>query len=81
MQDAENTCAAAECDPCKNHYTHLLYWLLYTPALQQGVVLISSPVTQLVALWGMSGVGAMLQQMPAEELEEARKHAKTNVIM
>jgi hypothetical protein len=80
FQDAENTCAAAECDPCKNHYTHLLYWLLYTPALQQGVVLISSPVTQLVALWGMSGVGAMLQQMPAEELEEARKHAKTNVI-
>ncbi len=94
FQDVENPCADTECDPCKNAYTHLLYWLLYTPELQvphrfrpwmqrnisqQGIVLISSPVTQLVALWGMSGVGAMLKQMPVRELEEARKQAKNNV--
>jgi hypothetical protein len=35
------------------------YWILYTPEFRLLVVLISTPITLLVALWGMIGVGAL----------------------
>lgn len=54
-------CAASPCDPCKNQWTHINYWILYTPALQNIVILIASPVALLVALWGMTDVGAIEQ--------------------
>jgi hypothetical protein len=37
-------------------------WLLYTPEFQLIVVLISSPLAMIVALWGMTSA-RMLQQM------------------
>jgi len=40
--------------PCHNLYSLMQYWLLYTPEFQLSVELISSPLTLLVALWGMT---------------------------
>jgi hypothetical protein len=66
--EENNRCAASACDACKNVYSHLLFWMIYTPAFQQTVVLIASPLTLLVALWGMSGVRA-IEQMEGIDVE------------
>ena len=43
-------------------YAHLLNWMIYTPEFQLVVVLVSSPLALLVALWGMTSK-ATLQLM------------------
>ena len=43
-----------------NQYSHLTFYLLFTPEFQMIVVLISSSLAQLVALWGMTSI-RMLQ--------------------
>jgi len=48
------TCSNA-CDPaCSNLWLVIQYWLQFTPEFQLIVVLISSPLALLVALWGMT---------------------------
>jgi hypothetical protein len=43
------------CDiPCNNMWTLIQTWLQFTPELQLTVVLISSPLALLFALWGMT---------------------------
>jgi hypothetical protein len=43
------------CDAsCFNVYTHMARWMAYTPEFQLTVILISSPLALLVALWGMT---------------------------
>ena len=43
------------CDPaCSNVWTVIQEWLQFTPEFQLTVVLISSPLALLVALWGMT---------------------------
>ena len=43
------------CDPsCFNEFTHINQWALRTPEFQVTIVLVSSPLTLLVALWGMT---------------------------
>jgi hypothetical protein len=43
------------CDAtCYNVYMHITHWNSYTPEFLPTVVLISSPLTLLVALWGMT---------------------------
>jgi hypothetical protein len=55
--------AATPCDAsCFNVYRLMQVWLIYTPEFQLTVVLISSPLTLLVALWGMT-TDRMLQLM------------------
>jgi hypothetical protein len=56
LQDGGKECPETEtlCDACYNEYTHNAQWLIYTPEFQQAIILISSPVAQLVALWGMT---------------------------
>jgi hypothetical protein len=55
-QDA--ACAVLDnnlCDPkCYNKWYILQQWLIFTPEFQLIVVLISSPLALLVALWGMT---------------------------
>ena len=63
-QDLSNPCAYSQCDPCKNAFTHIIIWMLYTPGLQAAVMLVVSPLALLIALWGMSDVGE-LEQMAA----------------
>jgi hypothetical protein len=43
------------CDPCYNDYMHLWEWMDYTPVFRLLIILISSPLSLLVALWGMTG--------------------------
>ena len=54
--EAKTLCDACHiyCDACYNEYTHISAWMTYTPEFQQVIILISSPVAQLVALWGMT---------------------------
>ena len=43
------------CDPaCNNEWTVIHYWLAFTPEFQLSVMLISSPLALIVALWGMT---------------------------
>ncbi len=43
------------CDSsCYNVYTHIGRWIDYTPEFQLTVMLVSSPLALLVALWGMT---------------------------
>jgi hypothetical protein len=66
LQDYGAACAATDldaCDPsCYNIYTIMQNWLEFTPEFQLIVELISSPLTLLVALWGMTSKH-MLQTM------------------
>jgi hypothetical protein len=49
-----NTCSN-RCDPaCNNVWLVIKLWLVFTPEFQLIVVLISSPLALLVALWGMT---------------------------
>ena len=47
---------------CHNTYSHMLGWIYYTPEFELAIVLISSPLSLLVALWGMTSE-ATLQAM------------------
>jgi hypothetical protein len=60
-QDFDNNCSLDNCNPCKNKYAHMNFWILYTPALQHTIMLIASPLALIVALWGMSDVRAIEQ--------------------
>jgi hypothetical protein len=54
LQNQDFTCNNG-CDPaCSNVWTVIQAWLIFTPEFQQIVVLISSPLALLVALWGMT---------------------------
>ena len=55
-QDRGQSCLnASNCDEaCFNAWELMQNWLLYTPEFQLIVVLISSPLALLVALWGMT---------------------------
>ena len=56
LQDYADSCPSDSlCDAsCANVYALMQRWLLYTPEFQLSVELISSPLTLLVALWGMT---------------------------
>ncbi len=55
LRDVDKECPGVNtiCDACYNEYTHISHWMSYTPEFQV-IMLISSPVAQLVALWGMT---------------------------
>ena len=57
LQDIATRCPGVTgfCDPsCHNVFTHMHVWAANTPEFQVTVVLVSSPLTLLVALWGMT---------------------------
>ena len=58
LQNYSAACAANAtdlCDPtCFNVWQLMQIWLIFTPEFQLIVVLISSPLAMLVALWGMT---------------------------
>ena len=56
LQDDGVSCPSHNpCDAsCYNLYTLMQFWLFYTPEFHSSVELISSPLTLLVALWGMT---------------------------
>ena len=69
LQDSSKTCPGQQgrCDEtCVNVFTLMLRWMVHTPEFQPIIVLISSPLTLLVALWGMTP-RLMLQLMKSRE--------------
>jgi hypothetical protein len=57
------------CDPsCFNVFTHITQWAGNTPEFQVTIVLVSSPLTLLVALWGMTS-RQTLQAIKSKEQE------------
>ena len=47
-----------DCDPCLSVYSHIQTFIIHQPAFQNIVIMLASPLTLLVALWGMSGGSA-----------------------
>jgi hypothetical protein len=74
FQDMGSGCAKNVCDTCYNTYSHITFWILYIPLFQQLVMLIASPLSLLVALWGMSDIEALEQvSVQQEKLDLARQ--------
>ena len=51
------TCASPdvpECDPCFGVYSNIQTFIIYEPAFQNMVIMLASPLTLLVARWGMA---------------------------
>jgi hypothetical protein len=56
------------CDQvCFNVFFHISTWLFYTPEFQAMVILISSPLTLLVALWGMTSKATLQVMKKSDE--------------
>ena len=49
----DDSCPYA-CAECNGIYDNIVQWMAYTPEFQLTIVLISSPLALLVALWGMT---------------------------
>jgi hypothetical protein len=56
------------CAECQNPYFLITQWMAYTPEFQLLIVLVSSPLALLVALWGMTS-NATLQLMQSSQRE------------
>jgi hypothetical protein len=54
LQDGRTRCPGNFCDVSCDVFTNIHQWMTYTPEFQVTIVLISSPLTLLVALWGMT---------------------------
>jgi hypothetical protein len=69
LQDQSTICpeVMSLCDPsCNNVFSHIAQWTARTPEFQGTIVLVSSPLTLLVALWGMTS-RQTLQAMKSKE--------------
>ena len=66
-------CSFGSCEPCHNTFSLMFLWTVHTPEFQLIVVLLSSPLALLVALWGMTDVRALeLMTSNRKELEALR---------
>ena len=71
LQDNATRCPGVTglCDAsCHNVFTHMHQWAVNTPEFQVTVVLVSSPLALLVALWGMTS-RQTLHAMKSKEQE------------
>ena len=59
--------SASQCDnPCLNVYTLMQLWFTGTPEVQLLIILISSPLSMLVALWGMTSDRTLDVMLPGK---------------
>jgi len=75
QDEADNSCPSSNlCDAsCFNLYTLMQRWLYHTPEFQLSIELISSPLTLLVALWGMTSKHTLrLMQSRRREMNTMR---------
>jgi hypothetical protein len=71
LQDLGNSCPTAHslCDStCYNDYTHFSQWMYRTPEFQLTIVLLSSPVTLLVAIRGMTNKVITQRELYSEQM-------------
>ena len=54
LRDTNTESCRDICGECRNVYALISNWMTYTPEFQTLIVLISSPVALLVALWSMT---------------------------
>ena len=66
QDNVSNPCSFYPCHQCHNVCSHVNYWILYSPVFFSVVMLISSPLALLVALWGMSNVQVLEQMTSAK---------------
>ncbi len=52
---------------CHNVFTHITQWAARTPEFQVMIVLVSSPLALLVALWGMTSMQTLHAMKPKEQ--------------
>ncbi len=69
LQNNSHPCAESWCDTCKNIYSNIHGWILYTPAFQSMIILVASPIAMLVGLWGMSNVRALEDMVSLQETD------------
>ena len=62
------------CDECHNDYFLMSQWLAYTPEFQVLIVLVSSPVALLVALWGMTSEATLHLMKPSTQEAQVELH-------
>ena len=70
LRDTDKQCPGEQndCDPsCYNVFTFISEWMSYTPEFQSIIVLISTPLGLLIALWAMTSE-RMLQRMTSNDL-------------
>ena len=71
LQDGARRCSGVTgpCDPsCFNVFTLIWRWASFTPEFQVTIVLVSSPLALLVALWGITS-RQTLHAMKSKEQE------------
>jgi hypothetical protein len=61
------------CSKCYNVYSLIIVWIFYSPEFFFAVVLLSQPVTLLIALWGMTS-STTLSIMQERDLERSRSN-------
>ena len=79
LRDLDKICPGDEkageisvCDAsCHNVYTHMSLWLFHTPEFQLMAILISSPIAQLVALWGVTTKSTLQLMKPTTRISRA----------
>ena len=75
LQNSGNSVNCPSSNPCDascfNVYRLMQAWIFYTPEFQLMVVLISSPLALIVALWGMTS-DRMLQRMQSNRRQMGR---------
>jgi hypothetical protein len=54
LRDTITESCPGVCNACHNDYFLMTQWMGYTPEFQLVIMLVSSPLAQLVALWGMT---------------------------
>lgn len=81
LQDISAACSGINpCDAsCTNSFTHIALWMLLTPEFQLIVVLASSPLPLLVALWGMTSQ-RMRQGMQRRQVDNEMVEANDAVL-
>ena len=73
LQNRANQCPGVTdlCDStCYNVFTLIFWWTLFTPEFQVTIVLVSSPLTLLVVLWGMTSRQTLHAMNPKEPKEQ-----------
>jgi hypothetical protein len=83
LQDNRNACLSSnECDSkCYNVYYLVRTWLIFTPEFQIVVVLISSPLALLVALWGMTSKRALNLMNGQQQRQLLRKQQQQSLLL
>jgi hypothetical protein len=77
LRQKSGNCPSSGVNPCDaschNLYALVQQWLIYTPEFQLSVELVSSPLTLLVALWGMTSKHTLrLMQSRRREMKMMR---------